>query len=135
MPHFVENLRPKSAPFVPFLPGPAAKAEPPLPAGLPASPGQAPHQQMAMSHQGNLEAAPVVQARALLAAAKRGVEQLEGAATWALCRLAALLGLQDRVELLAGSPEPGEAEAGAMDAATLCRETETLIRSLHARGK
>jgi hypothetical protein len=90
---------------------------------------------MTMNHRGNLEADHVVQARALLAAAKRGVEQLEGAATLALCRLAALQGLQARVERLAGSPEPGEAEAGAMDAATVCREAKALIRSIHARGK
>jgi hypothetical protein len=90
---------------------------------------------MTMNHRGNLEADLVVQARALLAAAKRGVEQLEGAATLAFCRLAALQGLQDRVELLAGSPEPGEAEAGAIDASTLCREAKALIRSMHARGK
>lgn len=88
-----------------------------------------------MNRQGNLEADPVVQARALLAAAKQGVEQLEGAATLAFCRLAALQGLQVRVEQLSGSPEPGEAEAGAMDAATVCREAKALIRSIHMRGK
>jgi hypothetical protein len=90
---------------------------------------------MTMSHQGNLEADHVLQARALLAAAKRGVEQLEGAATLALCRLAALQGLQAQAEQLAGSPEPGEAEAGAIDAATVCREAKALIRSIHAPGK
>ena len=87
-----------------------------------------------MIRQGNLEADPVVQARTLLAAAKRRVEQLEGAATLAFCRLAALQGLQARVEQLAGSPEPGEAEAGAMDAATVCREARALLRALTAHG-
>jgi hypothetical protein len=90
---------------------------------------------MTMNRQGNLEADPVVQARALLTAAKRGVERLEGAATSAFCRLAALQGLQVRVEQLAGSPEPREAEAGAMGAATVCREARALIRSIHVRGK
>jgi hypothetical protein len=32
---FGENLRPESAPFVPFLPGPAAKHEQRVAAGLP----------------------------------------------------------------------------------------------------
>jgi hypothetical protein len=75
-----------------------------------------------MNHHGNLEADPVVQARVLLTAAKRGAELLAGAATLALRRLAGLQGLHTRVEHLAGSPEPGEAEAGAIDAATMCRQ-------------
>jgi hypothetical protein len=90
---------------------------------------------MTMNHHGNLEADPVVQGRALLAAAKRGVERLEGAATLALCRLAALEGLQTRAEQLAASPEPGEAEAGAIDAVTVCREAKALIRSIYPHGK
>jgi hypothetical protein len=74
----------------------------------------------------------VAQARALLAAAAEGVEQLESAAHQAFCRLAALAGLLARHEKPAGSHEPEAVEARALDAATVCREAEVLLR--YVRG-
>jgi hypothetical protein len=74
----------------------------------------------------------VAQARALLAVAAEGVEQLESAANQAFCRLAALAGLLARHEKLAESHEPEAAEAAALDAATVCREAEALLH--YVRG-
>lgn len=69
----------------------------------------------------------VAQARAMLAVAAEGVEQLESAASQAFFRLAALAGLLDRHKKLAGSHEPEAVEATALDAATVCREAEALL--------
>lgn len=74
-------------------------------------------------------------ARALLAAAANAVNQLEGAAGEAVCRLAALAGMLARIEKLVGSDEPYAAEAAALDAAMLCREARALLRSLGRYGK
>ena len=80
-----------------------------------------------MNHRQGPEADRVAQARELLAAATKGVEQLESAATQAFCRLAALAGLLARLEGLAVSDAPEAAEAAALDAATLCREANALL--------
>jgi hypothetical protein len=87
-----------------------------------------------MDHRRNQQADRVAQARALLAAAARGVNQLEGAANQAFCRLAALKGMLARLEALAGSGEPNAAEAAELDAATVCREATALVHALAARG-
>ena len=81
-----------------------------------------------MNHRRNREADRVAQARTLLVAVGRGVNQLEGAANQAFCRMVALKGMLARLEALAGSGEPHAAEAAALDAATLCREAEALLR-------
>jgi hypothetical protein len=87
-----------------------------------------------MDHRCNAEADRVVQARALLAAAAKGVKQLEGTANQAFCRLAALMGMLARLEELTGSSQPDAAEAAALDAATVCREAKALLRVLNAHG-
>jgi hypothetical protein len=87
---------------------------------------------MTMDHRRNPEPDAVAQARALLAAAGEGVRRLEGAAQQAFCRLAALAGMMARLEELAGSHEPEAAEAAALDAATVCREAEILLRYLRS---
>jgi hypothetical protein len=87
---------------------------------------------MTMDSRRNLEPGPVAQARALLAAAGEGVRRLGGAAHQAFCRLAALAGLLTRLEGLAGSHEPEAAEAAALDAATVCREAEILLRYIRS---
>jgi hypothetical protein len=63
----------------------------------------------------------------MLAVAAEGIEQLESAANQAFFRLAALVGLLDRHEKLAGSHEPEAVEAKALDAATVRREAESLL--------
>jgi hypothetical protein len=88
---------------------------------------------MTMDQRASPEADHVAQVRALLETAAKGVERLESAATLAFCRLAALKGLQARLEELAGSGLPDAAEAAAIDAATVCREAKALIRSVRAR--
>jgi hypothetical protein len=90
---------------------------------------------MTMDYRGTPGAGHVAQARALVEAAAKGVERLESAATLALCRLAALKGLQTRLEELAGAPGPDAADAAAIDAVTLCREAKALIRSVHPGRK
>jgi hypothetical protein len=77
----------------------------------------------------------VAQARRLLAAAAEGVKQLEDAAGDAFCRFFALTGLMARLEELAVSAEPDAAEAAALDADTVCRETKVLLRYIDAHGK
>jgi hypothetical protein len=77
----------------------------------------------------------VVQARALLVAAAEGVKRLENAASQALCRFVALTGMMARLETLTGSPEPEAADAAALDAATVCRETKILLRYIDAHDK
>jgi hypothetical protein len=87
-----------------------------------------------MDHRRKREADCVAQARSLLAAAAKGVNQLESAASEAFCRLAALRGMLARLERLTGSGEPDAAEAAALDAATVCREAKALLRTLAAHG-
>jgi hypothetical protein len=88
-----------------------------------------------MDQRGYPEPDRIAQARALLKTAAKGVERLETAATLAFCQLAALKGLQTRLEELAGSNLPDAAEAAALDAATVCREAKALIRSVHPGRK
>jgi hypothetical protein len=76
----------------------------------------------------------VEQARALLAAAADGVKRLENASSEALCRFVALTGIMARLETLAVSPEPDAADAAALDAATVCRETTALLRYIDGQG-
>ena len=80
------------------------------------------------------EADCAAEARILLSAAARGVNQLESAASQAFCRLAALRGMLARLKRLAVSGEPDAAEAAALDAATVCREARALLRALTAHG-
>jgi hypothetical protein len=87
-----------------------------------------------MDYRRNRETDCVAQARTLLAAAARGVNQLEGAANQAFCRLAALRGILTRLEALTRSGEPDAAAAAALDAATVCREAKALLRALGAHG-
>jgi hypothetical protein len=87
---------------------------------------------MTMHYRRNPGPDGVAQARALLAVAAEGVEQLETAASQAFFRLAALTGLLARYEKLAESHEPEAAEAAALDAATVCREAEVLLH--YVRG-
>jgi hypothetical protein len=77
----------------------------------------------------------VVQARALLAAAADGVKRLENAANQALYRFFALTGMMARLEELAVSPAPDAADAAALDAAMVCRETKLLLRYIDAHRK
>jgi hypothetical protein len=72
----------------------------------------------------------VTRARSLVARARRGVEQLESVAGQAFYRLTALAGLLTRLESLARSHEPEAIEAAVLDAATVCREAEVLLRYL-----
>jgi hypothetical protein len=76
----------------------------------------------------------VVQARALLAAAAEGVKRLESAANQALYRFFSLTGMMARIETLAGSPAPDAADAAALDAALVCRETKVLLHYIDAHG-
>src|SRR5262245_35660991 len=69
---------------------------------------------MTMDHQNNPDAAYVARARALLAAAAIGVEQLESAAHLTSCRLAALTGMLAGLE---GLGELHELKAAAQGAA------------------
>jgi hypothetical protein len=87
---------------------------------------------MNMNYRDNPDAACVARARALLAAAAKGVEQLENAAHQAFCRLAALAGMLTRLEELAESPGPEAGEAAALDAATVCREAKALLRYMNS---
>jgi hypothetical protein len=75
----------------------------------------------------------VARARALVAAAAKGVARLESAANQAFCRLAALAGMLNRLEKLTGSRVPEAAEAAALDVATVCREAKVLLRYTRSR--
>lgn len=77
----------------------------------------------------------VARARRLLAAAAQGVKQLEDAAGQAFCRFVALTGMMARLEQLAVSSEPDAAEAAALDADMVCRETKVLLRYIDGNGK
>jgi hypothetical protein len=89
-----------------------------------------------MDHRLNPDADGVTQARALLSAAAKGVERLETTASHAFCRLSALKGLLTRLEDLSESREPDAAEAAALYAATVCRETKALLHFIdsHSNG-
>jgi hypothetical protein len=86
-----------------------------------------------MNHRHNPDAECVAQARILIAKAAKGVEQLENVAGQAFCRLTALTGLLARLEELARSRDPEAVEATVLDAATVCREAEILLRYLNSR--
>ena len=88
-----------------------------------------------MDHQNIPDAACVARARALLAAAARGVERLESAANLAFFRVVALTEMLARLEGLGGSGEPEAGEAAALDAATVCREAKALLRYLSSRQR
>jgi len=86
-----------------------------------------------MNDRHNLDADCVARARNLMARAAKGVEQLENVASQAFHRLTALAGLLARLEELARSRDPEATEAAVLDAATVCREAEALLRELDSR--
>jgi hypothetical protein len=113
---------------------------------------------MKMDHRRNPETAVIAQARALLAAAVRSVNQLESAAEqafdclaaltgqWCPCqdstrasqglhRLAALTGMLSQFEKLAGLHDPLAADVAALYAAAVCKDAQALLRVLDAIGK
>jgi len=75
----------------------------------------------------------MARAHTLVARAAKGVEQLEDVAGQAFFRLTALTGLLGRMEELARSHDPEAVEAAALDAATVCREAEVLLRYVDSR--
>jgi hypothetical protein len=79
------------------------------------------------------DANSVARARKLIALAAEGVEQLENVASQAFCRLTALAGILSRLEEFARSNEPEAVDAALLDAATVCREAEVLLRYLDSR--
>ena len=79
------------------------------------------------------EADRMARAHALVARAAKGVEQLEDVAGQAFFRLTALTGMLGRMEELARSHDPEAVEAAALDAATVCREAEVLLRYVDSR--
>jgi hypothetical protein len=83
-----------------------------------------------MDDQHNPDAGCVAVARALIAKAAKGVEQIEDIAGTAFCRLAALAGMLARLEKPAGSRDPDAVDAAEIDAVTLCREANDLLRYL-----
>ena len=74
------------------------------------------------------DADSMARAHTLVARAAKGVEQLEDVAGQAFFRLTALTGMLGRMEELARSHDPEAVEAAALDAATVCREAEVLLR-------
>ena len=82
----------------------------------------------AMNDRYNPDAACVTRARILLVKAAKGVEQLENEASQAFFRLTALVKLLARLEELARSHDPEDVDAALLDAATVCREAEVLLR-------
>jgi hypothetical protein len=86
-----------------------------------------------MDNRNNPDADYVARARALIAKAAKGVERLEDVASQAFCRLAALTGMLARLEELARSRDPEAVEAAVLDAATVRREAEVLLRYLDSR--
>jgi hypothetical protein len=86
-----------------------------------------------MDYQNNPDAACVARARALLAAAARGVSRLESEANLAFFRVAALAEMLARLEGLGGSGERKVGEAVALDAAMVCREAKALLRYISSR--
>ena len=81
----------------------------------------------------NPDADCVARARNLIARAAKGVEQLENVSGHAFCRLTALAGMLTRLEELAMSSDPEAIEAALLDAATVCREAEVLLRYIDSR--
>jgi hypothetical protein len=81
-----------------------------------------------MDHQSSSDADCVAQARNLIARAAKGVEKLENASSHAFCRLTALVGILTRLEEFARSSDPEIIDAALLDAATVCREAEVLLR-------
>ena len=81
------------------------------------------------------EADCAAEARILLSAAARGVNQLESAAEQASGRLAALTGILSQLKELPGSHEPEADAAAASSAAAVCRHARAPLRSLDALGK
>jgi hypothetical protein len=77
----------------------------------------------------NPAAASVSRARTLVTRAAFGVRQLEKMSGLALCQLTAITGMLARLEELAQSYHP-DSEAVLLDAATVCREAEILLRYL-----
>jgi hypothetical protein len=75
----------------------------------------------------------VARARNLIARAAKGVEQLENVSGHAFCRLTALAGMLTRLEELAKSSDPEAIGAALLDAATVCREAEVLLRYIDSR--
>jgi hypothetical protein len=71
----------------------------------------------------------VSRARNLVAQAALGVQQLENLAGPAYCQLTALTGMLARLDELAQSRD-SDVEAVLLDAATVCREAEILLRYL-----
>ena len=86
-----------------------------------------------MNDRHNPDADCVARARTLIARAAKDVEQLEDVASQAFCRLTALTGKLARQEELARSCDPEAVEAAVLDAATVCREAEVLLRYLDSR--
>jgi hypothetical protein len=86
-----------------------------------------------MNDRHNPDAECVALARNLIARAALGVEQLENVASQAFCRLTALMSILARLEELARSRDPEDVEAALLDAATVCREAEVLLRYLDRR--
>jgi hypothetical protein len=81
-----------------------------------------------MDDRHNPDADCVARARSLIAQAAKGVEQLENVSGHAFCRLTALAGMLTRLEELARSSDPDAIDAALLDAATVCREAEVLLR-------
>jgi hypothetical protein len=73
----------------------------------------------------------VTQARNLLAVAAQEVDRLEVVAGKAFCQLTALAGMLAQLEKLALAHESEAIEAAVLDAATLCREGELLLRYIN----
>ena len=85
-----------------------------------------------MNYQHAPEADGVAQARNLLAEAAQEVERLENVAGHAFRRLTALAGMLPQLERLMVSHQP-EAVKATLDAATVCREAEALLRYINSR--
>jgi hypothetical protein len=88
-----------------------------------------------MNHRFNPDADDVATARKLIAAAATGVKHLGNSADHAFYRLAALTGVLARLEGLVESHAPDAAEAAALDAAMVCRETKVLLHFIHSHGQ
>jgi hypothetical protein len=86
-----------------------------------------------MNYQQAPKADGVAQARNLLEGAAQEVDRLEIVASQAFRRLTTLTGMLARLERLAVSRQPEAVESAALDAATVCREAEILLRYLNSR--
>ncbi len=81
-----------------------------------------------MNDRHNPDADCVARARNLITQAAKAVEQLENVSGHAFCRLTALAGILTRLEEFARSSDPECIDAALLDAATVCREAENLLR-------